>query len=180
MCVTALEEEYQQLKKETPRSLGHLARCARQASVIQNQMRAILDEAATPLCALCEHKCCEGFPLEGWFSLEDYVLFRQKYDMPVIPLNRINRSTACSFLTPGGCSLPADMRPFTCVKINCEKLNDVLRSLGIEDRFNRLRKGLDEIHREVSRSIRGENAVPAPRGTVTGGAKDAHATPVSP
>jgi hypothetical protein len=153
MSIESLEERYQCLKQRIESTGKHLVRCALRASAIQNQMRAILSEVAPELCGTCEHKCCEGFPLEGWFSFEDYVLFRLKYGKPAIPHNRIRRDTACYFLTPEGCSLPADMRPFTCVKVNCQQLNDVLRCSGKENSFNLLRKALDAILFEVSQRI---------------------------
>jgi len=156
MSIESLEERYQNLKQGIEVSGKHLSRCALRASAIQNHMRAILSEVAPELCGACEHKCCEGFPLEGWFSFEDYVLFRLKYGKPAIPRNRIRRDTACYFLTPEGCSLPADMRPFTCVKVNCQPLNDVLRCSGQEHHFNLLRKALDAILFEVSQSINEE------------------------
>ena len=153
MSIETLEERYQHLKQGIKTTGGHLSHCALQASAIQNQMRAILRSVAHGFCGPCEHKCCEGFPLEGWFSFEDYVLFRIKYGKPAIPPNRILKDTACYFLTPEGCSLPADMRPFTCVKVNCEQLNDVLKWRGKENHFNLLRKALDAIHLEVSQRI---------------------------
>jgi len=153
MSIETLEERYQNLKQGSTITGEYLSHCALQASAIQNHMRAILSEVAPGFCGPCEHKCCEGFPLEGWFSFEDYVLFRAKYGRPLIPSNRIRRNTACSFLTPEGCSLPEDMRPFTCVKINCEQLNDLLKYSGKEHHFNLLRKALDAILREVSKSI---------------------------
>jgi hypothetical protein len=45
------------------------------------------------------------------------------------------------------------MRPFTCVKVNCEPLNDVLRQRGKEHNFNLLRKALDAILFEVSQRV---------------------------
>jgi hypothetical protein len=45
------------------------------------------------------------------------------------------------------------MRPFTCVKVNCQTLNDVLRQGGKEHNFNLLRKSLDAILFEVSQRI---------------------------
>jgi len=150
MSIDSLEEKYRQRQREIEIAGKHLSRCALLASAVQIQMRAILNEAAPGFCGPCEHKCCEGFPLEGWFSFEDYVLFRIKYGKPALPPDRIESDTACSFLTPGGCSLPADLRPFTCVKINCELLNHALKCNGKEHHFNRLRKALDAILLEVS------------------------------
>jgi hypothetical protein len=160
MSIEALEEKYQHLKEVIKTAGEHLSHCALQASVIQNQMRAILRDVAPDFCGPCEHKCCEGFPLEGWFSFEDYLLFRIKYGKPAIPSDRVMRDTACSFLTSQGCSLPADMRPFTCVKINCEQLNDALHGSGKENHFNLLRKALDAILRHVSKSLTENNVEP--------------------
>lgn len=153
MSIETLEERFQNLRHGIQCTGTDLFHCALQASALQIQMRNILSTVAPDVCGPCEHKCCEGFPLEGWFSFEDYLLFRLKYEKPAIPHNRIMRPTACSFLTPEGCSLPADMRPFTCVKVNCERLNDLLRRRGKEQHFNALRKGLDAIYRKVSQSI---------------------------
>ena len=158
MSIDTLEEKYQHLQQEILSAGERLTRCALQASAVQNQMRAILGEVAPGFCGPCEHKCCEGFPLEGWFSFEDYVLFRIQYGKPAIPPDRVMRDTACSFLTPEGCSLPADMRPFTCVKVNCEQINDALQRSGKEQHFNLLRKALDAILREIATSFT-ENSV---------------------
>jgi hypothetical protein len=158
MSIETLEEKYRQLQRKIETAGQQLSCWALQASAVQNQMRAILNEAAPGCCGPCEHKCCEGFPLEGWFSFEDYLLFRITYGKPAIPADRVMRDTACAFLTPDGCSLPADMRPFTCVKVNCEQINDALQRSGKGNRYNLLRKALDAIIRDVSMII-AENSV---------------------
>jgi hypothetical protein len=168
MSIESLEEKYQHLQQEIQSAGELLSRCALQASAVQNQMRAILSEVAQDFCGPCEHKCCEGFPLEGWFSFEDYVLFRTQYGRPAIPADRVMRDTACAFLTPDGCSLPADMRPFTCVKVNCEQINDALQRSGQEHRYNVLRKALDAILREVSNGINGSGQSAFPVGAASG------------
>jgi len=159
MGITILEDNYQQIKEGFPTLRAYLADCAERASHIQIEMRAIFKHITPHLCTSCENKCCEGFPLEGWFSLEDYALFRAKYDKPVAPPNRINLPTACSFVTPHGCSLPEDLRPFTCVKINCSKVTDAIKDCGEEQYFNKLIKALDAIHRDVSSTIK-QHTVP--------------------
>jgi hypothetical protein len=50
------------------------------------------------------------------------------------------------------------MRPFSCVKVNCEQINDALQRSGKEHRYNVLRKALDAILHEVSKSMT-ENSV---------------------
>jgi hypothetical protein len=158
MSIESLEEKYRHLQGKIETAGQQLSRCSLQASAVQHQMRVILGEVAPDFCGPCEHKCCEGFPLEGWFSFEDYLLFRIQYGKPTIPPDRVMRDTACAFLTPDGCSLPADMRPFTCVKVNCEQINDALQCSGEEHRYNALRKALDAIIRDVSMII-AENSV---------------------
>lgn len=139
--------------------IAYLSQYVNQAETVQNEMRKILNPLTPKICGPCEHKCCEGFPLEGWFSLEDYVLFRVKYGKPVPPPNRIKRDTACYFLTPEGCSLPDNMRPFTCVKTNCVILTEAIKLIGKYQRFNQLKNTLDKIHRQASHSINGKSSV---------------------
>jgi hypothetical protein len=154
MGITLLEENYQHIRDRYPTLTPHLTDCAERASLIQIELRNIFNHITPHLCTPCENKCCEGFPLEGWFSLEDYVLFRVKYAKPVSPPNRINHPTACSFATLHGCSLPEDLRPFTCVKINCSKVTDAIKDRGEEEHFNKLITALDAIHRDVSSTIK--------------------------
>jgi len=151
--INTLEEKYQLLMQRKGNEVTFLSQYANQATMVQNEMREILNHLTPQTCGHCDNKCCEGFPLEGWFSLEDYVLFRVKYGKPIPPPNRIKRDTACYFLTPEGCSLPEDMRPFTCVKINCKTLTESIKSIGEDKRFNKLKSALDKIHHEVSHSI---------------------------
>ena len=154
MGITLLEENYQSLKEEIPTLIPYFSDCAQYAARIQTAMRYIFNHITPHLCTACENKCCEGFPLEGWFSLEDYALFRAKYPRPLPPHNRINHSTACSFATPNGCSLPEDLRPFTCVKINCSSVTGAIKDSGEEENLKRLVTALDAIHRDVSNTIK--------------------------
>jgi len=151
--IEILEEKYQLILRRAGFETLHLSQYANRATIIQSEMRKILNQLAPYICTHCKNKCCEGFPLEGWFSLEDYILFRLKYGKPIPPANRVKCNTACYFLTPEGCSLPEDMRPFTCVKINCEKITEFIKSMGKAQRFNQLKNALDKIHSEVSSII---------------------------
>ena len=135
-----------------------LTRYLNQAEAVQKEMREILNRLTPEICGACENKCCEGFPLESWFTYEDYVLFRVKYEKPTPPPNRIKRDTACYFLTPEGCSLPENMRPFTCVKINCEKITQSIKSIGKYHRFNQLKNKLDSIFKQTSHCINGKGS----------------------
>jgi len=155
--INTLEEKYQLITQKAGTEIAHLSQYANQARITQNEMREILNHLTPHICGNCENKCCEGFPLEGWFSLEDYVLFRVEYGKPIPPPNRIKRDTACYFLTPEGCSLPEDMRPFTCVKINCKRLTESIEAVGKAQRFNQLKSDLDKINRGVYHIINRNN-----------------------
>ena len=153
MGIDTLEEKYQLIRHRAGIDISRLSQYANQATIIQNEMRTLFDQLTSHLCSQCENKCCEGFPVEGWFSPEDYILFRIKYGRPTLPPDRVKRSSACYLLTPEGCSLPEDMRPFTCVKINCEKLTESIKTTGKTQRFSELSSALEKIHREVSSII---------------------------
>ena len=157
MGIDTLEEKYQLILQRAGIDISRLSRYADQTIIVQNEMRTILNQLTPHLCTQCENKCCEGFPVEGWFSLEDYTVFRVKYSKPTLPPNRVKRSSACYFLTPEGCSLPEDMRPFTCVKINCEKINESIKAIGKTQKFKQLKSALDKIHREVSPIVNSNN-----------------------
>ena len=154
MGITVLEKRFQTIAADIPNIHNRLMHYAESTVIIQSEMRAILNTVTPDICGACEHKCCEGFPLEGWFTLEDYSLYRIKYGVPVLPLNRIGGPNSCFFLTPEGCSLPEDLRPFTCVKINCKRVNEALTVLGKNHHFRNLQNALDSLHREVSQVIK--------------------------
>lgn len=161
MGIEVLEERYRRIAIEHASLTAYFADCANRASHIQREIRSLFDHITPHLCGACENKCCEGFPLEGWFSVEEYLLFRIKYGKPLVPPDRINRPSACSFLTPRGCSLPADLRPFTCVKINCAQITEALKDRGAEQQFNQLSAALDAVRKEVSGLIKGHTLSPA-------------------
>ena len=162
MGITALEEKYQLILKEAQAESACLLRYAERARAVQSEMREILHQLTLRLCSDCEHTCCEGLPIDGWFSLEDYVLFRVKYGIPTLPPHRIRHDNGCSFLTPKGCSLPEDMRPFSCVKVNCKNLKASLNARGEVQRFNQLKDILDDIQWEVHQLITRDSLVPSP------------------
>ena len=159
MGITVLERRFQTIAADIPDIHKRLVHYANSTVFIQSEMRTILNTVTPDICGACEHKCCEGFPLEGWFTLEDYSLYRVKYGIPVLPFNRIGGPTSCFFLTPEGCSLPEDLRPFTCVKINCKNVTAALKALGKDLYFCHLQDSLDRLHREVSQEINLDNKI---------------------
>jgi len=126
-----------------------LKELARQIARLQQQMRKLFAPAAQALCAACTTKCCSGMPIEGWFTAEDYFAYRMLYDVPVALMAEAPEWGSCSFLQPHGCSLPEDMRPLACVKVNCPALNRELEERGDMGAFKQLCDQLDDIQTKL-------------------------------
>ena len=149
MGIAALEEKFQNYTRDFSENLPQLKALARQISGLQKQMRLILDEITPSLCPQCTTKCCSGMPIEGWFTAEDYFAFRMLYDVPTVSKDSQTDWRDCSFLECQGCSLPEDMRPLACVKVNCTSLNTVLAEQGKLAAFKRLCAHIDDIQTQL-------------------------------
>jgi len=149
MGIEILEERFQQYARIYPEKLPQLASLAQQAAGCQQQIRKILDAVTPALCAECTAKCCTGMPCDGYFTAIDYFAYRMLYDTPEVFRLPSSQPLDCSFLSQAGCSLPEDMRPFACVKVNCVHLNRALVERGKLPEFKRLCAVLDEIQTNI-------------------------------
>jgi hypothetical protein len=153
MGIEILEERFQHYTKKYPEKLLELASIAQQMSGCQQRIRKILDSVAPAVCATCNTKCCTGMPCDGYFTAIDYFAYRMLYDYPEIFRVPASRPCDCSFLTQAGCSLPEDMRPFACVKVNCSHLNQILEERGVFPEFKKLCEALDDIQTSIWKLI---------------------------
>jgi len=153
MGIAALEEKFQIFMQTHSANLPQLRALAKQISTIQKQMRRILDEVTPSLCAACSTKCCIGMPIEGWFTAEDYFAYRMLYSVPQVTNSSSANWRNCLFLQPEGCSLPEDMRPLACVKVNCESLNSKLAEQGSLPAFKQLCEKLDDIQTQLWETV---------------------------
>jgi hypothetical protein len=149
MGVELLEGKYQDFKTQYHRRLPHLRKLALQISALQKQMRQLFAPVAPALCSACTTRCCSGMPIEGWFTAEDYFAYRMLYDEPTALKAHEPTWGSCSFLLPDGCSLPEDMRPLACVKVNCPPLNRALEERGDIAEFKRFCSELDDIQTKL-------------------------------
>ncbi|HUT83202.1 MAG TPA: hypothetical protein VMX95_01030 [Thermodesulfobacteriota bacterium] len=143
MGIELIEERFQQYKRKYPQNLPELALLGREISGHQQSIRKILRNI--PVCAECSTSCCIGIPCDGWFTSLDYFAYRMLYDFPEALKVSSGEWRNCSFLTQAGCSLPEDMRPLPCVKVNCAHLNQVLEERGELSEFKKLCEALDDI-----------------------------------
>jgi hypothetical protein len=149
MGIEILEERFQEYKNKNPQRLIELSALAHQMSGCQQQIRKILDAVTPVVCAACITKCCIGMPCDGYFTAIDYYAYRMLYDVPEVSQVPSSHPWDCSFLTRTGCSLPEDMRPFACVKVNCLNLNQALEERGEFPEFKKLCEALDEIQTKI-------------------------------
>jgi hypothetical protein len=149
MGIEVLEKKFQSYSLQHPLHLLQLREFARQIARLQQKMRRIFAPIAPSLCSACTTKCCSGMPIEGWFTAEDYFAYRMLYDMPAALKAEAPIWGSCSFLHPDGCSLPEDMRPLACVKVNCPALNRELEERGGIEEFKRLCAALDDIQTKL-------------------------------
>ena len=157
MGIEALEERFQHYTRDCSDNLPQLKKIARQISGLQKQMRLILDEITPALCPQCTAKCCSGMPIDGWFTAEDYFAFRMLYAAPIISKDSQADWRDCSFLEAKGCSLPEDMRPFACVKVNCTGVNTMLVERGQLEEFKRLCAQVDDIQTQLWQIVNTSN-----------------------
>jgi len=143
MGIELLEERFQQYKRKYPQNLPELTLLGREISGHQQSIRKILRNI--PVCAECSTSCCIGIPCDGWFTSLDYFAYRMLYDFPEALKVSSGEWRNCSFLTQAGCSLPEDMRPLPCVKVNCAHLSQVLEERGELSEFKKLCEALDDI-----------------------------------
>jgi hypothetical protein len=153
MGIELLEEKYQDFRTQYPRYLPELKELAQNIAQLQKQMRTLFAPIAPALCSACTTKCCSGMPIEGWFTAEDYFAYRMLYDMPAALKTESPLWGSCSFLKPDGCSLPENMRPLACVKVNCPALNRKLEERGELEEFKRLCASLDDIQMQLWKLI---------------------------
>jgi hypothetical protein len=95
-------------------------------------------------------------PIDGWFTAEDYCAYRMLYEAPHRYKAISGEHGNCSFLSLDGCSLPEDMRPLACVKVNCEKLNTILKAQGKISVFKQYCEALDDIQVELWKLVDGQ------------------------
>ncbi len=138
MGLDILEEKFNRFRREHPEHLPVLREIAGRVARIQTDMRTVLDGITGRLCPACKAPCCRCLPVEGWFTENDYFIYRMKYEAPYGLRVDHGIERGCAFLGPRGCVLAPDIRPFPCVKVNCDAVRRELDSCGTRARFNRL------------------------------------------
>jgi len=158
MGLELLEERYQNFMAAHPDCRERLKQFADQNSLIQQGMRALLDDITAQLCPACSAPCCQCMPVDGWFTEADYFIFRAHHDAPFDLRIDHGLPNGCSFLGDAGCVLPPDSRPFPCVKVNCKNVAERLEHNGTLSDFTQLYDALDSLQEQLWYIIHPENA----------------------
>ena len=149
MGLERLEERFQNYINKHPENIDRLKSIAEQVAHVQKNMRSLLDEITSDVCSVCSASCCACMPVDGWFTESDYFIFRMLYDAPFDLKVDHDIEMGCSFLGPDGCVLQGDIRPFSCVKVNCKKLSNAIEVHGRLEAFNQLYNDLSKLQEQI-------------------------------
>jgi hypothetical protein len=157
MGLDLLEERYQNFISKNPDSIGRLKKLSDQNSLIQLNMRALLDDITSQLCPECAAPCCQCMPVEGWFTEADYFIYRVEHEAPFGLRIDHGLPNGCAFLGPAGCVLPPDSRPFPCVKVNCKSVTAYLENNNVHTAFTKLYDAMDVLQEQLWHVIHPDN-----------------------
>lgn len=149
MGIEVLEEKYQRYRSQNPDNIKKFDEIAKRVAFVQEEMRVLFDDLTPLLCKDCKAPCCQCMPVEGFFTENDYFIYRSFYDAPFDLKVDHGIETGCAFLGEKGCVLPVDIRPFPCVKVNCKALRDELDKKDRLVKFKGLYDDLEKIQKEI-------------------------------
>jgi hypothetical protein len=149
MGIELLEERYQNFIDGHPDNVRKLKKLSDQNNLIQLNMRALLDTITGRVCPDCKAPCCQCMPVEGWFTEADYFIFRANNEAPFDLRVDHGIPNGCAFLGEKGCVLPADSRPFPCVKVNCKTVTELLKASNTHEQFTQLYEAMDTLQEKL-------------------------------
>ena len=149
MGLEILEKKYQHFREAFPEKMPALHLIAQQVADVQLRMRDVLDGVTAAVCPQCVHSCCRCMPVEGWFTESDYFIYRTRHAAPFALRVQQLQGTGCAFLSSTGCVLPADVRPFPCVKVNCREVTAALEEHGRAAAFTSLYHALSMLQEQI-------------------------------
>lgn len=109
---------------------------------VQKQIHALfIDAGGSEICRTCSGSCCEHG--HNHITLINVVAALLHNEVP-----EVDFSATCPFLTPRGCSMDINLRPFNCVTFICDHIQAHMKSAQVEE-FYRLEKLLRAHYVEV-------------------------------
>jgi len=153
MGIDLLEERYQSFIAANQDCIEQLKKLSDQNSLIQLNMRALLDTITAQVCPDCKAPCCQCMPVEGWFTEADYFIYRANNEAPFSLRIDHGIPNGCAFLGDTGCVLPAGSRPFPCVKVNCKTVTELLKRNEAQAKFTQLYEAMDALQEKLWRLI---------------------------
>ncbi len=155
MAIAVLESRFQEYCSCNPGNVSRLRALGVSVTVVQKRMRQLLGGITDIKCGACEHSCCECMPVEGWFTENDYFIYRMFYEAPFsLMIKGEAGGNKCAFLGSHGCSLPEDIRPFPCVKVNCLLIDRELEEKGRLYEFKELIAEINRLQHRIWKIIK--------------------------
>ena len=144
-----LERRFREFEQAHPGKLDAIRPIAREVARVQTEIRNLIDGITAEICPVCTASCCEMMPVDGWFTENDYFVYRVLHQAPFDVRNARDDGAGCRFLGPDGCELPRDIRPFPCVKVNCAALVEVLEMNCERDKVDALITEMDALQKQI-------------------------------
>ncbi len=148
--------EYRSLLGKKDRATSYLIeKCIERRREAFVELRDILDQVSH-VCGNCSSNCCNN--TTGYYSDIDYLYLAAtgKDKLVNFDLNGLydrlfdGNDSACMWLSPSGCVLESDIRPYTCAVHSCESLLGALRKKGQVRKYNTALKGLHRLNEYMS------------------------------
>jgi hypothetical protein len=149
MGLDLLEKRFREYVRAHPENIDKLRAIAGDVSRVQTEIRNLIDGITSRICPSCKASCCEMMPVDGWFTENDYFVYRVLHDAPFDMRASSKQDMGCRFLGPEGCVLPLDSRPFPCVRVNCAALVGVLESNGDRAKVDALIEEMDRLQKQI-------------------------------
>lgn len=144
-----LEERFCAFQKAHPEKIDAIRPIAREVARVQTAIRDLIDGITAEICPVCTSSCCKMMPVDGWFTENDYFVYRVLHHAPFDVRRARDDGTGCRFLGPEGCELPRDIRPFPCVKVNCAALVERLESNQDRSKVDALITEMDTLQKQI-------------------------------
>ncbi|MCP4200110.1 MAG: hypothetical protein GY762_23455 [Proteobacteria bacterium] len=144
-----LEKRFKEYANAHPENIDRIRTIAYEVARVQTEIRKHIDGITCRICPDCKASCCKMMPVDGWFTENDYFVYRVLHQAPFDIRAARETGEGCRFLGPEGCLLPLDTRPFPCVKVNCAALVEELEKSGDNEQVNKLLDEMDALQKQL-------------------------------
>jgi hypothetical protein len=98
-----------------------LLKVAREMDALLSEVISLQEPYVARVCPSCEEPCCKRV---GRLFDEKDIIFAKVWGRDGVPTKKRKGKRGCPFLSPTGCLLTPKIRPFTCHRYLCSRLEE--------------------------------------------------------